>query len=539
MAVASLILSTALVLNTVMALIAQQTHQIGVLKAIGGTRTTILQIYLATVLAYGLLALVIAFPLGSLVAFYGSQAILSIYDIPRSVFEISTQAVIFQLLAALVAPPLAALGPILEGAKITVRQAFASYGVGTDFGSSWIERMVQRVGSALLPRRYAVALANTFRRKRRLVLTELVLVIAGALFLMLTAARSSTTATLDAEFARRRYGLTVRFDQSQLQDRATPMAAGVAGVEKAELVFGHPVTLQSPGVTTDQAGAHSQLIGVPLEDSMYQPLIIEGRWLQASDARAIVIGKDLAAKNHFKVGDIVTLDLAELGRSDWQIVGLHQDMATSQLGATNVYAPRDAIWQATNQIGWGSFLVVQTVKHDASSVSAVADQLQNLYRKANMSVTEIQSSPEERRSLDKQFGAVVNLLMMLAFLTAVVGGIGLVGALSINVIERTKEIGVLRAIGARSGTIRSMFVFEALVQVLLSWLIALPISLVCAPLLSNALGQIMLGTNLDYQYNYPAALVWLILILVLGLLASILPARSASRISVRASLAYE
>jgi putative ABC transport system permease protein len=156
-----------------------------------------------------------------------------------------------------------------------------------------------------------------------------------------------------------------------------------------------------------------------------------------------------------------------------------------------------------------------------------------------MPVTEIKSSPEERRSLDKQFGAVVNLLMVLAFLTAMVSGIGLVGTLSIDVIERTKEIGVMRTIGARSGTIMSMFVLEALVQALLSWVIALPISLVGAPLLSNALGRIMLGTDLEYQYNYPAALVWLVLILIIGLLASILPARSASQISVRQSLAYE
>ena len=384
-----------------------------------------------------------------------------------------------------------------------------------------------------------MVLANTFRRKRRLILTQLVLALAGALFLMLAATRSSTTATLNAEFARRHFDLTVRFDQTQPQARAAQLAASIPGVGKTELVFAHPVSLQIPGSASEQAGVHAQLIGVPLEDSMYQPLITEGRWLQPADERAVVIAQDLAAENHYKVGDVVTLDLSELGRSDWQIVGLHQDMATSQLGATSVYAPRAAIWQATNQIGWGSFLVVQTAKHDAASVTAVANQLQDLYRKNDLQVTEIKSSPEEQRSLDKQVGAVVNLLMMLAFLTVIVGGIGLVGASSINVIERTKEIGVLRAIGASSGTIMRMFMLEALVQALLSWLIALPISLVGAPLLSNELGRIMLGTELEYHYDYQAALGWLALILIVGLIASILPARSASQISVRSSLAYE
>ncbi len=84
-----------------------------------------------------------------------------------------------------------------------------------------------------------------------------------------------------------------------------------------------------------------------------------------------------------------------------------------------------------------------------------------------------------------------------------------------------------------------MFVLKAITQSLLSWVIALPISWVDALLLSNALGRIMLGTNPSYQYNLTAALAWLVLIVILGFLAAILPARRANRISIRASLAYE
>ena len=112
------------------------------------------------------------------------------------------------------------------------------------------------------------------------------------------------------------------------------------------------------------------------------------------------------------------------------------------------------------------------------------------------------------------------------------------GVLSIGVIERTKEIGVLRAVGARSRTILGIFIMEGLLQGLLSWLIAIPISLLASPLVADALGKTMFGAVLDYRYNWLALGIWLIVILVVSVVASILPARSATRISIRDSLAY-
>jgi putative ABC transport system permease protein len=119
-----------------------------------------------------------------------------------------------------------------------------------------------------------------------------------------------------------------------------------------------------------------------------------------------------------------------------------------------------------------------------------------------------------------------------------VGGISLMGALSIGVVERTREIGVMRAIGARSRTIMGMFVMEGVLQGLLSWILAVPLSFLLARPLSNALGQVMFGANLDYRYNFSAVFVWLVIILMISILASILPARNATQISVRQSLAY-
>jgi putative ABC transport system permease protein len=130
------------------------------------------------------------------------------------------------------------------------------------------------------------------------------------------------------------------------------------------------------------------------------------------------------------------------------------------------------------------------------------------------------------------------MLLALSVIVAIVGAIALMGALSIGVIERTKEIGVLRAIGARSGIILGIFVMEGVLQGMFSWVIAVPISLLASPFAAQAMGKVMFGATLDYSYNWPAVLIWLGIVMVISVLASITPARGATRISVRDSLAY-
>ena len=96
----------------------------------------------------------------------------------------------------------------------------------------------------------------------------------------------------------------------------------------------------------------------------------------------------------------------------------------------------------------------------------------------------------------------------------------------------------MRAIGARSRSILGIFMLEGILQGILSWMAAVPVSLLFSRPLASALGHAMFGATLDYQYNWQAVAVWLGIIIVISFMASILPARSATHISVRDSLAY-
>jgi putative ABC transport system permease protein len=538
LAVISLLTSAVLVFNTLSNLITQQTDQIGIIKAIGGRTGTIVQVYLTGVLVYGLLALLIALPLGALLAFGMSRWLLNFFNIDYDVFQVSTQAIILQALAAIAVPVLAGLLPVLQGAAITVRQAIASYGLGGNFGYSWLDRIVEQVGLRLLPSHYATALGNMFRRKGRLILTQAVLVTAGATFLMVMSLSSSISLTLDQIFERQRYDITIQFTQNQRIAQVVDLAQSIPGVEKAEVWFSQPATILTEGERVKEAGIGSDVYGVPAGSDFFKPLIVAGRWLEARDGRVVVLTKSTADKYHIQLGGIITLDLGELGKDDWQVIGLYEPVFAGAFSTETIYAPRQALFEATNKYNRGRMLYVRTYAHEAASTDAVTAQLKDLYERRNVKVVISQTEHEIRQTNEFQFSIVTAMLLSLAIIVAVVGGIALMGALSISVVERTKEIGVLRAVGARSGTIMGMFVMEGVLQGLLSWAMALPLSFILSRPMATALGQAMFSATLDYQYHYAAVLIWLVTIVIISSLASILPAYNATRISVRDSLAY-
>ncbi len=538
LAVIAVFTSVVLVLNTLTALITQQTNQIGIMKAIGGKTGDVVKVYLAGVLVYGLLALCIALPLGAFLAFGITQWFLNLFNIDYDVFIISTNAVIYQALAALVVPLIVAMIPIMQGATITVREAIATYGLGGDFGSSWFDRGVERLGHKFLSAPYAVALANMFRRKGRLILTQLVLITAGAMFLVVMSLSASITRTLDNDFVRRNYNMFLAFDDNYRIDRTLALAQSVPGVEQAEIWFSQSASIFKEGQRTREAGLGAELVGIPAGSDFYRPLIVEGRWIEPGDSRAVVLNRETAEDNNLKVGDTITLDLGALGKDDWQVIGLYQLVFAGDFNTDSVYAPLDAVFEATKKHNVGGSLRVRTQYDDAVSTDSVRNQLVNLYTARNMDVLFNQTANEERTAADNQFAITTTMLLGLAIVVAVVGGIGLMGALSISVVERTREIGVMRAVGARSRTILGMFVLEGIMQGMFSWLVAVPISFVAGGWLAQLMGQAMFNANLDYQYNYTAVLVWLIVIMIISTLASILPARSATQISVRDSLAY-
>lgn len=541
LAVVSLVMSVVLVTNTMIAIITEQTNQIGIIKAIGGRQREIIHLYLSGVLLYGILALAISLPLGAAIAYAGSREFLYLFNIDHEVFKLSQRAVLYQALAALAVPVLAALGPVLYGAAITVRAAIASYGLGIGhYGGRSLDKWVARIGQRYLAPAHALAAGNMFRRIGRLLLTQFVLVAAGAMFIVVMTLSKSLLMTVENDLDRRDYNLRLIFRRDQRVPRTLNIAGSVLGVEQATMWYSHSAAVLRAGQRARDAGSASQLVGVPVENAMYRPIILSGRWLHPGDGNAVVISKELAKDNHIAVGEIITLDLDTLGSDEWQVIGVYQFVLRKVGDPDPLYAPLSAVYRSTKKQQYGTQLFVRTTSTSPDSVQRIKEELESLYeaRRMKLSVWGTATTEEDKQFAIGQFSVVTSMLLTLALVVAVVGGLGLMGSLSISVVERTREIGVMRAIGARSRAIIGMFVLEGLAQAIGSWLLAVPLAFFIARPISRQLGQVMLKMDLDYYYDFSAAIIWLGAVALLAVLASAWPARRATRVSVRQSLAY-
>ena len=227
------------------------------------------------------------------------------------------------------------------------------------------------------------------------------------------------------------------------------------------------------------------------------------------------------------------------GESTWQVVGL----LFSPMGADSVHMVREQLQQETGGLHRANTVWIQTDLDDADSEAAMAKLLRERYTAHKLSPSAISVFGDDTASkivarISGIFAVLITLLAVMAVVIGAVGSIALSGVLSLNVIERQREIGVLRAIGATSKSIAALFVGEGLILGWLSWLIALPLSIPAGRLLARGLGTV-LSTEVVYTQTFTGALLWLVIITVLGVAASWLPARSAIRISVRESLVYE
>jgi putative ABC transport system permease protein len=136
-------------------------------------------------------------------------------------------------------------------------------------------------------------------------------------------------------------------------------------------------------------------------------------------------------------------------------------------------------------------------------------------------------------------GILVTFLLIMALLTASVGSMGLTGTMGMNVLERTREIGIMRAVGAVDSVIMRTIIAEGVVIGLLSFGLAIILSIPFTYLLSTIVSLAVFETPIQVVFTPTGYLIWLGLVLALSAIASILPARNAARLTIREVLAYE
>jgi putative ABC transport system permease protein len=530
LAVVCVLLAGFLVVTIVSALVAQQVRQIGVMKAIGARTRDTTALYLAATTVFGAVALVVAVPLAALAAFVLVSYSTGLINLDLLGFSLPPSVVMLELGAGLLVPLAAALAPALAGSRITVRDAVAAHGVGIRAGPSIADRIAERLHG--LPAAIRLALTNTFRRKGRLLLTLATLALAGTVFVAILSVRASLGQTLDDAVNYRNYDVDVSLDRPYPAALLRRLTADVPGITRAE-------PWVSEGASRIRAdGSESAtftLVGAPLGTSLIRPIVLKGRWLRPDDRDAVVVNSDVLKSEH-RLGVGQRIELAVNGlTSRWRVVGIVRGILLGPV----VYAGYAAAARAAHESGLARRVEIVGTRHDAGAESELARRVETRLRAAGLRVGWVETTADRRAVDNANFRVLVSFLLSMGMLLVVVGGLGLAGMLGINVLERRREIGVLRAIGAGDGDVFKLVVLEALVIGMLGWLLSLPLAVPLSRALSNQVGRRFIGAPLSYSWSWGGAFVWLGVVLVASLLASLLPARRAAHVSVRDALAFE
>jgi putative ABC transport system permease protein len=526
----SLLVSGFLVFNTLQALLTQQVRQIGIMKAVGGQANQIMGVYYAMVLLYGLLALAVAVPLGTMAGNAMTSFMAGLINFEITSFEIPPQVFALEVGVGLLVPCLAALYPILSGVRTTAAKAMSDYGLSNSaFGQGLVDRVLERVRGISRP--MLLSLRNTFRRKGRLVLTLITLTLGGAIFIAVFSVRASLLNTLDGWFDLVRYDVYLVFRRGYRIDQIEREALQVPGVVAAEGWRFSSARRQRPDGTESDT---INLRATPVDSPLVRPTLVEGRWLLPEDENAVVVNTFMLKDDpDIKVGEEIEL-LIDGDETVWHVVGIMQGPPSPM-----AYVSLDYFVQVVGGVGRAGVVFVQTDRHDAAFQSSMEDALEEQYEGVGLNVSRTMTSSTERAQVESQFNVLVMFLLIMAILLAVVGAIGLMGTMSLNVLERTREIGVMRALGASDGAVLQIVIVEGVLIGVLSWLVGTVLALPLSRLLSDAVGVSILQGELDYTFSTGGMLLWLVMVILLSMLASAWPARSASRVTVREVLAYE
>src|SRR5512138_2807149 len=438
-------LSSSLIANTLSALLNQHLRYIGVIKLVGGQRRQVFLMYLTLIVAFGVLALLIAVPLGgqgayALASFAADKLHFNVLG-----YRIVPMAFVIQVLVGLLVPLIAGLVPVRSGSSITVLRALSG-GVAEgqeqakagkerlpwfDWAQVKATRLLARRGIHI-PRPFVISLRNTFRRKSRLLLTLFTLTMGGAIFIAVFNVRVTLhdfMGVIEKYFVA---DVTVDFDKPYRLDKVQRVEGWQFA--SAEMLDDNKHMIQN-----------ISLLAPPTDSKLIDPMMVSGRWLRPDDVRSLTISESvLKFYPNLKPGDFLNLKI-DGNEEVWQVVGIFKFMDREGILG---YAPFEYIAQINGLVNRSVSYRVVTDRHDRAYQDAKAEEMDKYLRDLGYKV---RLSEAGRASLDKALESLdilVTLLLIMAVLTAIVGSMGLTGTMGMNVMERTREIGIMRAIGA-------------------------------------------------------------------------------------------
>ena len=528
------VLSSSLIINTLNALMTQQLRQVGVMKLVGARSYQILGMYLTLIIVYGLIALALAVPLGALAGYGLAWFIASLMGAVLQGFRVIPIAVVTQALIATLIPLGAGFFPVNSGARTSVRRAISNYRPVSqstkrsffNFDAKWLR---------WISRPILLSFRNTFRKKGRLLLTIFTLTVAGAVFIAVFNVRDSMSNVMEQLMQHFRGDVTVSFSQPYRVDKVERALLEIPGVQGVEGWGGAAGEIWDEN---DNVVTKLTISAPPQDTNLLQPEFVAGRWLLPNEEKAMVVSDTIYDfYPDLKPGDKLIVKLPGQREEQWEVVGMFRFV--DMLGDPIAYANFNFIASEMHLPNQATSYRVTTTSHESTFQRELTRRIDSHLNDRNFAVQSVQSGYLLQANATQAVNTLVIFLLIMAVLTAFVGSIGLTGTMSINVLERTREIGVMRTIGAVDVVIMQSVIIEGLFIGLITWLLAIGLSFPISSLLLTIIGEAMMGSAMTLSFTPLGILIWLGVVIILSVFASIMPARNAARLTINEVLAYE
>ena len=540
-------LSSSLITNTLSALLNQHLRHIGVMKLIGGRDNIIFKMYLVLLLSFGFLSLLIAIPLGGQSAYALSEFVADKMGFALLGYRFVPLALYIQIAIGMLVPLVSGFMPVIKGSKVTVQQALSgdlARGSGEQVEESAKQesraealqlKLVQMLADRgiRLPRPLLISLRNTFRQKNRLILTLFTLTMGGAIFISVFNVRVSLREYVQVVGNYFLADVTVTFDKLYRLNEIEQFAMTDPHVTNVEgWSFATAEILYTDGSNAD----NMDILAPPADSELVSPLLVDGRWIEKTDIKKIAISENIYdSYPNLQAGDFIPIKIN--GREEsWEVVGIFKFVG---MEGTIAYSPYEYISREQNIANRSASFRIVSDDHERTAQEVLAKDLDLYFRENGFQVVETTAGLSMMDEASESLDILIAFLLIMAMLTAIVGAMGLAGTMSMNVLERTREIGIMRAIGATDLEIIRMVLVEGLLIGIISFALAIILAVPFTYLLSTIVSNATFETPIAVVFTTTGYLIWLGVVIILSILASVLPARNAARLTIREVLAYE
>ena len=520
------------------ALLGQQARQIAIMKSFGAGPAQLAGLYLGLVAVLAALALIIAVPLGILSARALILRVAELLNLRIDSMMLPWTLYAGTILLGLVIPLAAAFPRIMVAIRTTVQAAIQDQHVSRGAqGATWWCRLPWIRGLRKPP--LTLALRNLFRRRRRFMLTLLLLSGAGSMFLTSMNLRAAWAHHVAQAAADRQFDIELRLQANAPADHVIGLINATPGVRSAEAWSIAPAALAGDGGLAishrypDGGHGSVSLRAAPVDTTLIPHAMLAGSWLQPDNTGTAVINSQ-ALSTVFpgaKVDTIITLKIGPHART-FRVVGIVRDI----LAPGTVYVTASDFALATSS--YGDVNAVRIALTPNGHRPAVLASITASLSKAAVGIKTILTKESFAATQGAHIYILVWALGVIAAIMAIVGLLGLASSLGTSVIERTREFGIMRALGASSGVVVRSVMYEGMLIGLASFLVALPAATMPSALVGTVLASVS-SQNLALHLSPTAAVLWLAGVMLAAAVVSYFPATRASGFTVKETLDWD